>query len=196
MKNHFENLSDSYDLSGKRIAVVATDGFEQSELEVPFAVLEACGAQVDVVAPAAGRIRGWKDQEWGDTRDVTLTLDQASVDDYDALLLPGGVLNSDTLRTYPEAVNFVHEFFEQQKPVAAICHAGQILIEAGVVKGRTMTSYKSIRRDLENAGANWVDQSVVVDAGFVTSRQPDDLPDFCRKVCEEILEGKHAKQHA
>ena len=196
MKINIDQLKETYDLTGRRVAVVATNGFEQSELEVPVEALEACGAQVSIVSPESGSIRGWMEKEWGDSRDVTLTVDVADPDDYHALVLPGGVLNSDTLRMNSDAVDFVRTFFARHKPVAAICHAGQILIEAGVVNGRRMTSYPSIRKDLENAGANWVDESVVIDEGLVTSRRPDDLPDFCDKLCEEILEGVHPHQHA
>ncbi len=196
MKIDFQELKKNYDLSGKRVAVIATDGFEQSELDVPVEALETCGAKVDIIAPEAGTIKGWDDKDWGKKRDVTKTLDEVSAADYDALVVPGGVLNSDTLRTFPKAVAITRDFFGQNKPVAVICHGGQTLIEADVVKGRKMTSYKSIRKDLENAGAIWEDSSVVVDQGFVTSRSPDDLPDFCRKMCEEIQEGKHRGQHA
>ncbi len=196
MKINFEKLKANYNLSGKRVAVLSTDGYEQSELDVPVEALEACGARVDIIAPEPGTIRGWKDKNWGDKKPVTRTLDDAIADDYDSLVLPGGVLNSDKLRTFPEAVIFAREFFEQGKPVAAICHAAQLLIEADLVQGRNMTSYHSIRTDLENAGANWEDQSVVVDQGLTTSRSPADLPDFCDKMCEEILEGVHRGQHA
>lgn len=196
MKIDFNLLKETYDLKGKRVAVLATDGFEQSELDVPVQALKTCGAQVDIVAPDAGSIRGWSGKDWGEKRDVDKVLADVTADHYDSLVLPGGVLNSDHLRTIPEAVEFAREFFEQQKPVAAICHAGQLLIEADVVEGRTLTSFASIRRDLENAGASWEDLSVVVDNGLTTSRSPDDLPDFCNKMCEEILEGAHRGQHA
>ncbi|GAA5122025.1 type 1 glutamine amidotransferase [Luteolibacter yonseiensis] len=196
MKTDFNLLKATYDLSGKRVAVLATDGFEQSELDVPVEALQTCGAQVDIVAPKAGTIRGWSGKDWGQSRKVDKALAEVNADYYDSLVLPGGVLNSDKLRTIPDAVEFVREFFEQQKPVAAICHAGQLLIEADLVDGRTLTSYSSIRLDLENAGATWEDLSVVVDNGLTTSRSPDDLPDFCNKMCEEILEGAHRGQHA
>jgi len=196
MKNDFSDLAKKYDLSSKHVAVLATDGFEQSEFDVPVEALKACGAKVDVVAPESGTIRGWDDKNWGADREVTKTLDEVSASDYDGLVLPGGVLNSDTIRTFPKAVDFARDFFRQHKPVAAICHAAQLLIEADVVDGRTLTSYESIRKDLENAGARWKDKSVVVDQGLTTSRKPDDLPDFCAKMCEELFEGKHAKQHA
>lgn len=196
MKTDFNKLKADYDLIGKRVAVLATDGFEQSELDVPVQALKACGAQVDIVAPQGGTICGWSEKDWGEKRKVDRILADVSADGYDSLVLPGGVLNSDKLRTIPDAVDFAREFFEQQKPVAAICHAGQLLIEADLVEGRTLTSYPSIRIDLENAGAFWEDRSVVVDQGLTTSRSPDDLPDFCDKLCEEILEGTHRGQHA
>lgn len=196
MKINFEQLQSTYNLTGKRVAVIATDGFEQSEFDVPVEALESCGATVDIIAPEEGSIRGWSDKDWGEERDVTAAVADVSAEDYDALVIPGGVINSDALRMNDDAVRFTIDFFEQHKPVAAICHGGQLLIEAGVVEGRKLTSYKAIRKDLENAGAKWKDASVVVDQGLVTSRKPDDLPDFCRKVCEEIQEGIHAKQHA
>jgi len=195
MKIDFNKLKATYDLTGKRVAVLATDGFEQSELDVPVQALKDCGAQVDIIAPKAGTICGWSEKNWGQPRKVDKVLSDVSADYYDSLVLPGGVLNSDSLRTFPDAVEFAREFFEQQKPVAAICHAGQLLIEADLVEGRTLTSYASIRIDLENAGALWEDSSVVVDQGLTTSRSPEDLPDFCDKLCEEILEGVHRGQH-
>lgn len=181
-----------WDLTGVKVAVLATDGFEQSELEMPAAALQAAGATVDIVAPAAGTIRGWEDKKWGDEVPVTCTLDEVRVDDYDGLVLPGGVLNSDALRTYEKAVKFARDFFDQGKPVAAICHAGQLLIEADVIDGRTLTSYPSIRKDLENAGAAWKDLEVVVDRGLTTSRSPKDLPVFCDKLCEKLYESRNA----
>lgn len=196
MKIDLNQLKATYDLTGKRVAVLATDGFEQSELDVPVEALLICGAHVDIVAPQSGNIRGWSEKDWGKERKVDKILADVAADNYDSLVLPGGVLNSDKLRTIPEAVEFTREFFEQHKPVAAICHAGQLLIEADLVDGRTLTSYASIRLDLENAGALWEDLSVVVDNGLTTSRSPDDLPDFCEKMCEEILEGAHRGQHA
>ncbi|MES2925131.1 MAG: type 1 glutamine amidotransferase domain-containing protein [Verrucomicrobiota bacterium] len=195
MKTDFNKLKAAYDLSGKRVAVLATDGFEQSELDVPVQALRTCGAHVDIVAPQAGTICGWSEKNWGEKRKVDKVLSDVCADDYDSLVLPGGVLNSDKLRTLADAVEFAREFFEQQKPVAAICHAGQLLIEADLVEGRSLTSYPSIRIDLENAGALWEDSSVVVDEGLTTSRSPDDLPDFCEKLCEEIFEGIHRGQH-
>ena len=185
----------SYSLEGKKIAILATDGFEQSELEDPRAALEEAGADTYVVSPTADAIKAWDKDHFGDTITVDVRLQSADVDDYDALLLPGGVMNPDKLRTIPEAVDFVHAFFEAGKPVAAICHGPQMLIEAGVVRGRKLTSYHSIRTDLINAGANWVDESVVVDQGLVTSRKPSDIPAFNKKMIEEFAEGVHADQH-
>lgn len=183
-------------LSGKRVACLVTDGFEQVELTSPVEALREAGAQVDIVAPKGGKVRGWNHTDWGDEFGVDRTLGDASADEYDALLLPGGVMNPDKLRTEQKAVGFVRSFFEAGKPVAAICHGPQVLIEAGVVEGRTLTSYHSVKTDLTNAGANWVDKEVVVDQGLVTSRSPDDLDAFNRKTIEEIGEGVHAGQAA
>lgn len=180
-------------LHGKTIAILATDGFEQSELKLPREALERAGADTELVSLKAGTIRGWTDGNWGDELQVDLALDDADAATYDALLLPGGVMNPDLLRMEPKAVEFVRAFFNAGKPVAAICHAPQLLIEADVVRGRTLTSYASVKRDLQNAGANWVDREVVVDNGLVTSRQPDDIPAFNAKMIEEFHEGIHAK---
>lgn len=180
----------------KRIAILATDGFEESELKSPKEAMEKEGFQVDIVSTKAGKIKGWKDGNWSDEYNVDYTLDQVASNDYNALVLPGGVMNPDTLRRSEPVLNFVREFFNEHKPVAAICHAPSILISAEVVEGRSLTSFHSIRKDLENAGATWLDQEVVVDAGFVTSRNPDDLPAFNSKLIEEIKEGKHQEQHA
>lgn len=180
----------------KRIAILATNGFEESELKSPKEAMEKEGFQVDIVSPMAGKIKGWSDGNWSNSFDVDKTLDQVKADDYNALMLPGGVMNPDTLRQNENALTFVRDFFKQEKPVAAICHAAWTLISADVVKGRKMTSYKSIKDDLINAGANWVDEEVVVDQGFVTSRNPNDLPAFNAKLIEEIKEGKHEEQHA
>jgi len=179
-------------LAGKRVAIVATDGFEQSELAEPRRALEAAGAKTEIISLRAGSIRGWKEKNWGDTFTVDRTVGQANPDDYDALVLPGGVMNPDKLRTDQDAVAFVRAFFDKNKPVGAICHGPWTLINAGVAQGRMMTSWPSLRQDLINAGARWTDEQVVVDRGLVTSRKPDDIPAFNRKLAEEIAEGAHA----
>ncbi|MCC6455715.1 MAG: type 1 glutamine amidotransferase [Caldilineaceae bacterium] len=181
-------------LNGKRVAILVEDGFEQIELTSPKQALEEAGAKTDIISPKRDKVEGWEHTEWGQEFPVDVVIDQANPNDYDALLLPGGVMNPDKLRTSKPAVQFVRSFFEQQKPVAAICHGPWILAEADVLKGRKVTSYHSIQTDLKNAGANWVDQEVVVDQGLVTSRSPDDLPAFNRKVVEEVAEGQHARQ--
>ena len=180
-------------LKGKRIAALVDNGFEQVELAEPKKALEAEGARVDVISPQKDRVRGWQRMQWGDDIAVDATLDDASPDVYDGLLLPGGVMSPDRLRMNPEAVRFVRAFLEAQKPIAAICHAPWTLIEAGGVNGRQMTSWPSLRTDLRNAGAHWVDQAVVVDRGWVTSRKPDDIPAFNQKAIEEFAEGRHAQ---
>jgi protease I len=189
-----ETPSTSASLKGKRVAILATDGFEQSELTDPRKALKEAGAQADIISLTNKPIKGWKHTGWGDSFDVTATVDEVEASDFDALLLPGGVMNPDKLRANEQAVKFVKAFFEQGKPVAAICHGPQTLIDAGVVKGRSMTSYNSIKSDLINAGAKWVDQEVVVDHGLVTSRQPSDIPAFNRKMIEEFAEGLHEEQ--
>lgn len=183
-------------LEGKRVAILATDGFEHSELHSPCEALREAGASVHVVSPASGTIKGWKEGNWHGTTEVDRTLQEAKPEEYDALVLPGGVINPDKLRQIPEAVAFVRGFFEQRKPVAAICHALWLLVEADVVRGRKLTSYASVRTDLKNAGATWVDEEVVVDHGLVSSRSPKDLPAFNAKVLEEVREGIHAQQHS
>lgn len=180
----------------KRVAILATNGFEESELASPKEAMEKEGFKVDIVSPESGTIKSWNKGNWSKEYKVDKTLSQVSSDDYNALVLPGGVINPDHLRTNKEALSFVKDFFEQKKPVAAICHGPWTLISAGVVEGRTMTSYHSIKDDLINAGANWVDKEVVVDEGFVTSRNPNDLPAFNSKLIEEVKEGKHEEQHA
>lgn len=189
-------MHDHPSLNGKRIAILATDGFEQSELEQPRQALDDAGAKTDVISPEAGEIRGWAGDDFGDSVDVDVKLEDARPDDYDGLLLPGGVMNPDKLRLQPKAVEFVRSFFAAGKPVAAICHGPQLLIEAEVVRGRTLTSYPSVKKDLMNAGATWIDQEVVVDNGLVTSRKPDDIPAFNAKMIEEFAEGHHAGQAA
>jgi protease I len=182
-------------LSDCRVAVLVADGFEQVELTEPMAALRASGADARIVSPVdAAQVKGWKHTEWGDTFDVDVHLGDAEPDDYDALLLPGGVMNPDTLRAVPGALSFVRAFFDAGKPVAAICHGPWTLIDAGVVGGRRLTSYPSIRTDLTNAGADWVDAEVVVDRGLVTSRRPGDLPAFNRKMLEEFSEARDAIQ--
>lgn len=183
-------------LQGKKVAILATDGFEQVELTEPKKALENAGATAHIISPKEGKIRGWNHTEWGDEFNVDVPLNRADASDYDALVLPGGVMNPDHLRMDSKAVRFTRQFFEAQKPVAAICHGPWTLIEADVVRGRKLTSYPSLKTDLKNAGANWVDQTVVVDNGLVTSRNPDDLPAFCDKLVEEVAEGKHEQQRA
>jgi protease I len=182
-------------LSGKTVAMVATDGFEQSELTEPRRALMEAGATVHVIAPHGGTIQGMQHDEKGDKVKVDKTLDQVGPAEYDALVLPGGVANPDALRIDQRAVNFVRAFVKDKKPIGAICHGPWTLIEADAVRGRKVTSWPSLRTDLRNAGAEWVDQEVVVDRGLVTSRKPDDLPAFNRKLVEEILEGRHARGH-
>ncbi|MBT9186884.1 type 1 glutamine amidotransferase domain-containing protein [Zobellia russellii] len=180
----------------KRIAILATNGFEESELKSPKEAMEKEGFQVDIVSLESGEIKGWANGNWSNSYKVDKTIDQVTAEDYNALMLPGGVINPDKLRREEKVLTFVRDFFKQEKPVAAICHAAWTLISADVVKGRKMTSFNSIKDDLVNAGANWVDEEVVVDQGFVTSRNPDDLPAFNSKLVEEIKEGKHEEQHA
>jgi protease I len=183
-------------LKGKRVAVLVDNGFEQVEMTEPLEALRDEGAEALIVSPQAGKVKGWQHTEWGDEFDVDVALDGARADDFDALVLPGGQMNPDNLRINERAVAFTRAFFEAGKPVAAICHAPWLLVEADVVRGRRVTSWPSVRTDLRNAGAEWVDESVVVDSGLVTSRKPDDLPDFTRKMVEEIAEGVHAGQSA
>lgn len=181
-------------LEGKRVAILVENGFEQVELTSPKQALEDAGARADVVSPVDGQVRGWEHTDWGDELPVDVRLEDANPDDYDGLVLPGGVMNPDKLRVNETALRFVRHFFEAGKPVASICHGPWTLINAGVVEGREMTSYHTIRKDLENAGARWVDKDVVVDRGLTTSRNPDDLPAFNAKMVEEIAEGVHAGQ--
>jgi protease I len=183
-------------LDGKKVAFVVTDGFEQVELTEPKAAFENEGAVCDVVSPKDGKVKGWKHVEWGDELAVDVPLAEADPAEYDALVLPGGVMNPDKLRVMDDAKRFVRHFFEQAKPVGAICHGPWTLIDAGVIEGRRVTSYATLRTDLVNAGADWVDEEVVVDAGLVTSRKPDDIPAFTRKLIEEIEEGPHEGRRA
>jgi protease I len=165
-------------LQGKKVAILVTDGFEQVELTEPRKALDQAGAKTEIVSPAAGQVKGWNHTEWGDRLPVDVPLQQAKPENYDALLLPGGVMNPDHLRMNPEAVRFVKHFADAGKPIAAICHGPWTLIEAGAVRGKKMTSWPSLQTDLKNAGAHWVDQQVVHDGNLVTSRKPDDLPAF------------------
>jgi protease I len=179
-------------LTNKKVAILIADGFEQSEYERPKKALDDAGAKTVTVSLKSGTVRGWAEKNWGQEVQVDLTIDIARADDFDALLLPGGVMNPDTLRGSEEAIQFIGGFVEAGKPIAAICHGPWTLINARGVAGRKLTSYHTIRVDLENAGAEWVDESVVVDNGLVTSRKPDDIPDFNRKMIEEFAEGIHA----
>ena len=183
-------------LTGKRVAILATEGFEQVELLEPRKALEQAGAKTEVISLKEGEIKGWNLTDWGQSIKVDKAVKSANASQYDALLLPGGVMNPDKLRVDPQAVQFVKAFFDAGKPVAAICHAPWTLIEAGVVKGRQLTSWPSLRTDIENAGGTWTDQEVVTDQGLVTSRKPDDIPAFNKKMIEEFGEGKHQGQHA
>ncbi|WP_029915547.1 type 1 glutamine amidotransferase domain-containing protein [Caulobacter sp. UNC358MFTsu5.1] len=178
-------------LAGRKVAVLATDGFEQSELETPVEALKAAGASVEVVSPKAGQIKGWKSHGWGSAVPVDRELASADAAAYDALVLPGGVMNPDALRLEPKAIAFIRHFVTQKKPIAAICHGPWTLINAGGVESKHMTSWPSLELDLRNAGAHWTDREVVVDQGLVTSRKPDDLPAFCAKMIEEFAEGRH-----
>lgn len=184
------------DLNGKKIAILATNGFEQSELEIPRDRLTKAGATVEVISLTAGEIKGWDEKNWGRAIKVDKTLDEASASDYDALVLPGGQINPDLLRVEPKALKFIKDVFDAKKVVAAVCHAPWLLIETGIAKGRKMTSFKSIKTDVANAGAQWEDSEVVVDQGVITSRNPDDLEAFSAKIIEEIKEGRHSHRSA
>jgi protease I len=184
-------LVDNNKLAGKKVAILVADGFEQVEMTEPKRALEEAGARTSIVSPAQGEVQGWKHFDKADRFPVDLALTDARAESFDALLLPGGVANPDQLRIIPEAVAFVRQFFDAGKPVAAICHGLWPLIDAGVVSGRTVTSWPSLKTDLSNAGARWVDQEVATDNGLVTSRKPDDIPAFNRKMIEEFAEGRH-----
>jgi protease I len=181
------------ELQGKRVAMLVADGFEQVELTGPKKALEEAGAKVSIVSPNADKVKGWQMTDWGDEFPVDVSLKEAKAEDFDALVLPGGVMNPDKLRRNPWALQFVRTFHESGKPIGAICHGPWTLIDAGIAAGRRMTSYESIQADLKNAGAEWTDEEVVVDHGLVTSRKPDDIPAFSRKLVEEIAEGVHAR---
>jgi len=181
-------------LDGMKVAILATDGFEESELFEPKTALEEAGADVDIISPKNGEIKGWKDGEWGNTVTVECELYGADPAIYDALLLPGGVINPDKLRMDEAAVAFAKHFIEAGKPIAAICHGPQLLIETGLLQGRTLTSWASLKTDLTNAGAKWVDKAVVSDHGLVTSRKPQDIPAFNKKMIEEFAEGPHERK--
>ena len=183
---------DKNTLAGKKVAILVADGFEQVEMTEPRRALEEAGARTSLVSPVQGEVQGWKHFDKADRFPVDVKLDDAKPHEFDALLLPGGVANPDQLRIQPKAVAFVREFFEAGKPVAAICHGLWPLIDAGVVGGRTVTSWPSLKTDLSNAGARWVDQEVATDNGLVTSRKPDDIPAFNLKMIEEFAEGRHA----
>ena len=183
-------------LDGKRVAILVAEGFEQVEMTGPRKALTDAGAQTEIVSPAEGEVQGWHHFDKGDRFQVDVGVDAANANDYDALLLPGGVANPDQLRANPKAVQFVKQFVSSGKPIGVICHGPWTLIEADAVKGCTMTSWPSLETDLTNAGAKWVDQQVVTDRGIVSSRKPDDIPAFSKKLIEEISEGRHAQRRA
>lgn len=182
------------DLSGTKVAILVADGFEQIEMTQPREALESAGADTVLISPKESEVRGWQKTDWGDSFQVDIPLGQADAEAFDALFLPGGQINPDLLRLEPRAVQMVRDFVAAHKPVAAICHGPWMLAEADVLRGRTITSYPSIRTDMINAGANWVDKEVVVDSGLVTSRSPADLSAFCDKLIEEVAEGRHRGQ--
>lgn len=178
-------------LTGKKVAILTENGFEEVELTSPKQALEAAGVQVDIISSQKGKVKAWDHDHWSIELEVDKTFDEVSESDYDALLLPGGVMNPDKLRAVPKAIELANQFFDSGKPIAAICHGPQLLIETGKLKGRKMTSYPSLKTDLANAGADWEDKEVIVDQGLVTSRSPEDLEAFNRKLLEELGEGIH-----
>src|SRR5437870_9841827 len=183
------------DLTGKKVAILVDEGFEQVELIKPRKALDKIGAETQVVSPQQGEVRGWNMKRWGKSVAVDVPLESADPAQFDALLLPGGVMNPDKLRMNPKAVQFVKHFFDAGKPVAAICHAPWTLIEAGVLKERTLTSWPSLKTDIGNAGGKWVDEEVVTDMGLVTSRKPDDIKAFNKKMIEEFAQVEHDRHH-
>lgn len=190
--SHMARKPDMENLTGKKIAILATDGFEQSELLQPQSALQAVGAETKIISLEKRKIKGWNENNWGQEVPVDLTVDEARPDDFDALLLPGGVMNPDHLRTNLRAVHFVRAFFDAHKPIAAICHGPWLLVEAGIVKDRTLTSWPSLKTDIINAGGRWVDQEVVSEQGLITSRKPTDIPAFNRAMIK-AFEGSVSK---
>jgi len=179
-------------LSGKKVAILTENGFEEVELTSPMKAMKDAGATVEIVSPQKEKVRGWNHDHWSIDLRVDVPLDQANVDDYDALVIPGGVINPDQMRTNPDCVDFAQQFLEEQKPVAAICHGPQLLIETGLLRGKNMTSFPSIKSDIENAGAHWLDIEVVTDKGLTTSRSPKDLEAFNKRIIEEIAQSNYA----
>lgn len=184
------------DIKSSSILILATDGYERSELRVPLDDLRKQGANVNIASPKSGQIKSWDETDWGDSVDVDLLASDVNVEDFDAIVLPGGQINPDVLRTDEDAMRVVRDFVKSGKPVAAICHAPWLLVEADALRGRKATSYPSIKTDVRNAGANWVDEEVVVDNGIITSRSPKDLPAFVAKIIEEVKEGRHDRRAA